>query len=275
MKKHSAQYKSSAFCLLFNEPDKLRSLYNALTGSSYGEETPVTITTLKNELTVGLRNDISFTIGDKTIVLLEHQSTINPNMPLRFLLYVATIFENRINRRDLYSKQKMKIPQPEFYLFYNGISDFPDKTTLKLSDSFAETDKEAEHFLDLKVIAYNINVGYNKELMDKIRDLDEYARFVDVVRKKRAKETDLEEAFRLAIKECIDNNILRDFLEKYGEEVMNSLLNISWEEYVEIHREEAREEEKLETAQRLKAMGLSPAQISEGTGLSQEKVEKL
>ena len=208
-------------------------------------------------------------------------------MPMRFFLYIAAIYENRIHRRDLYSKQKIKIPRPEFYLFYNGTSDFPDKTALKLSDSFAETEGDAEHFLELKVMAYNINIGYNKELMDKIRDLNEYARFVDIVRKKRTKESDLEGAFRLAIKECIDNNILREFLEKYGEEVMNSLLNISWEEYLEIHREEAMAEgregglaegsiqAKRDTARKMKVAGLSTDQIQTFTGLTQEEIEKI
>ena len=136
MKKHFAQYKDSIFRMLFNNTDRLRRLYNALTGSSYGEETPIVINTLNNELSMSMRNDISFTIGDKTVVLIEHQSTINPNMPVRFFLYLAAIYEKILHKRDLHNSPKVELPCPEFYLFYNGTSSFPENTILKLSDSF-------------------------------------------------------------------------------------------------------------------------------------------
>jgi hypothetical protein len=116
MKKHSSRYKDSVFRLLFNDPDKLRRLYNALTGSSYGEETPAAITTLGNALSRSLRNDIAFTIGGKTVVLIEHQSTINQNMPLRLLLYIAAVYERIIPRRDLYGRRKLKIPRPSLQI---------------------------------------------------------------------------------------------------------------------------------------------------------------
>ena len=227
MKKHTSQYRDSVFCLLFNNPDKLRSLYNALTGSSYSEETPVVITTLKNVLSLSLRNDIAFTIGGKTIVLIEHQSTINPNMPLRLLLYMAAVYEKIIPRRDLYTMRKLKIHRPEFYLFYNGNRAFPDRTVLKLSALFEKVHGNAKPNLELEVKAYNINAGHNKSLLEKSRDLREYARFVALVQKKKAGQSkeEREEAFRLAIIECIEHNILKEFLETYGEEVMKSLLN--------------------------------------------------
>ena len=285
MKKHSTRHKNSVFCLLFNDPDKLRGLYNALTGLSYGKDTPVSINTLKDELFEGPRNDISFTIGGKTIVLTEHQSTINPNVPAGLLFYIAAIYEKLLPGKSLYGKRIVKIPRPEFFLFYNGLDAFPDETVLRLSHAFEEDRETAEASLELLVKAYNINAGYNKELLGKVRDLDEYARFVDVVRKKQAGQKSKEkreEAFRLAIKECIEHNILKVFLGKYGEEVLSSL-NISWEEYVELRieeareegREEAREEANRETARRLKAMGLSTPQIAEGVGLSPEEIENL
>ena len=296
MKKHSTQYKNSVFCLLFNNPDKLRNLYNALTGSSYGTDVPVSITTLRNTLSLSLRNDISFTIGGKTVVLIEHQSTINPNMPLRLLLYMAAIYEKMIPRRNLYSRRKLIIPRPEFYLFYNGSSAFPDRTVLKLSSSFEKLCGSSKPSLELEVKAYNINAGHNKTLLKKSRDLGEYARFVAVVQKKK---TDLskdgqEDAFRLAIIECKEHNILKEFLETYGEEVMKSLLNITLEEFYQIRAEEAWEEgreeglkeglkealkesrqEKLESARKMKNAGLSTSQIKTFTGLSPQTIRKL
>ena len=277
MKKHSTRHKNNAFSLLFNDPDKLRKLYNDLSESSYGEETPVTITTLKDELFDGPRNDIAFTIDGKTIVLIEHQSTINPNMPLRLLFYITAIYDGITSGKSIYGKAHIKLPRPEFYLFYNGKEAFPQETTLRLSDAFEKVQGAAKLDLELEVKAYNINTGYNKELMEKNRDLDEYARFVEVVRRKRAglkSKNELERAFRLAIKECIEHNILKELLQKCGEEVMNSL-NISWEEYEELRLSEALEEEKHEIARKLKTMSLTHAQIAEATGLSPEEIEKL
>ena len=308
MKRHSTQHKNSVFCLLFDNPHKLRNLYNALTGSSYSEDTPVSIATLKDALVKKIRNDIAFTIGGKTIILAEHQSTVNPNMPVRLLLYIAAIYEKLLPRKNLYGKRMVKIPRPEFYLFYNGRDAFPDKTTLRLSPSFEKVQGAEKSFLELEVKAYNINAGHNKELLRKNRDLGEYARFVEVVRKKQAGRKNKEEAFRLAILECIEHNILREFLEEHREEVM-SCLDISWEEYVEIRTKDAVEEAEerghakgraetlkealekgraalkeaeeknrqktLESARKMKAAGLSASQIKTFTDLPLRVIKKL
>ncbi|MCL2295287.1 MAG: Rpn family recombination-promoting nuclease/putative transposase [Spirochaetes bacterium] len=297
------KYKDSVFCMLFSDQNKLRELYNTITGSSYSKETPMTINTLQETLGIGLKNDISFTIGDKTIVLIEHQSTINPNMPIRFLLYVAALYEKMILRKELYAERGLELPNPEFYLFYNGKAPYPEETTLRLSQAFkkragieegipdvVETNinfcTNLQYNLELEVKVYNINLGHNKRLMAKNRDLGEFAKFVEIVREKQAgltKKEELEEAFRLAIKECIEHNILRKFLETHGEEVMKSLLKITREEYIELRLESAREigkeeglaKAKLETARKLKTMRLSLSQIAEATGLPIEEVEKL
>jgi len=301
MKKHLSMYKDNTFCTLFNNPDKLRNLYNALTESSYDKKTPVVITTLKNELSQSIVNDISFTIGEKTVVLIEHQSTINPNMPLRFLFYVTAIYERMTPRKELYGTRRLKIPLPEFYLFYNGTSPFPDKVVLKLSHSFEKSSESNNPPLELIVKAYNINAGHNSSLLKKSRDLQGYAHFVALVRKKQAGQKDKddrEEAFRLAINECIDNNILKEFFEEFGDKIMKNILHMSVEEYIEIRAnevvedavEEARKEaeketqkkiqqeirrEKLESARKMKAMGLSTSQIAKSLRLSPQTIKKL
>ena len=298
-------YKDNTFCTLFNNPDKLRNLYNALTESSYDKKTPVVITTLKNELSQSIVNDISFTIGGKTVVLIEHQSTINPNMPLRFLFYITAIYERMTPRKELYGTQRLKIPLPEFYLFYNGTSPFPDKAVLKLSHSFEKSSENNNPPLELIVKAYNINAGHNKSLLKKSRDLQGYAHFVALVRKKQngqKDKDDREEAFRLAIKDCIDNNILKEFFEEFGDKIMKNILHMSVEEYIEIRanevvedavkeaekkarkevekeaRKEAEEKyrlEKLESARKMKESGLSINKIRTFTGLSPQTIKKL
>ena len=174
-------------------------------------------------------------------------------------------------------------------MLYNGITPFPERKLLKLSDSFEEVPGINKPGLELEVQVYNINTGYNKSLLGKNRDLSEYACFVDIVRRKKADAEDKEEAFRLAIKECIDNNILKEFLMKHMEKVLNSLLSISAEELYAIRMEESREEgleeglfkgrlegltqAKFETAQKMKKAGLSIEQIKKFTGLSPEEIE--
>ncbi len=108
------QYKNSVFTKLFGTPEKALELYNAISGKNYPESTKIKIVTLSDALYMEQLNDISFVIEDKLVVLIEHQSSINENMPLRMLIYIAREYERLTNRRDLYKEHKIKIPSPEF-----------------------------------------------------------------------------------------------------------------------------------------------------------------
>ena len=112
-------FKNGVFTTLFNNPDLLRDLYCALKGISLPSDMPVSINTLENVLFLDFNNDISFEIGGKLVVLIEHQSTINPNMALRLLLYISRILEKRVKGGTLYSKKTITIPWPEFFVLYN------------------------------------------------------------------------------------------------------------------------------------------------------------
>ena len=137
----NTRYKDSVFSLLFSDPDVLREVYGILEGISLSHDVPVTINTLQNVLFQNRINDISFEIGGKLVVLIEHQSTVNPNMALRILMYIARIYEKIIvDNRSLYTTQLIRIPRPEFFVLYNGKEPFPDEQTFKLSDAFESTD---------------------------------------------------------------------------------------------------------------------------------------
>ena len=90
------EYKSSMFTTLFSDTGKLLSLYNAVSGNDLPLDTPLQIATLENVLFNNRRDDIAFVLGDKIVVLIEHQSSINENMPLRMLIYVARVYERPI-----------------------------------------------------------------------------------------------------------------------------------------------------------------------------------
>ena len=86
-----------------------------------------------------LYNDVSYLVDNKIIVLAEHQSTINPNMPLRCLEYISRLYETLFESKEKYSRKLLNIPTPEFYVFYNGEESYPSDKTLKLSEAFIET----------------------------------------------------------------------------------------------------------------------------------------
>ncbi len=211
------EYKSTVFAMLFKDRDNLLSLYNALNGSDYDSADDLEIVTLENATYMAMKNDNSF-LFDQKLYLYEHQSTPNPNMPLRDLLYVATQYEKLINKKSLYARSKVAIPNPHFVVFYNGIYKQPEREILKLSDLYYHG--EEEPMLELKVVFLNINSGYNESLKESCRILREYTLFVEKVRHKIT-EDDIttETAIEESIQECISENILRDFLTANRKEV--------------------------------------------------------
>ena len=203
-------YKDSLFRMLFKDKENLLSLYNALNKTDYTDVEGLEITTLENAVYMNYKNDVSF-VFDFELMLYEHQSTVNPNMPLRDLFYVADILQKRTYDRDLYDSSLISIPSPRFVVFYNGTDPQPERQTLKLSDAYEKKQENLE--LELTVTIYNINYGCNEELMDACRTLKEYAMYVERVRT-YAKQMLLAEAVEKVVDECIVEGILSEFLRK-------------------------------------------------------------
>ena len=246
--KTNNKFKDSVFTMLFSDPDLLRELYCALGGVALPADVPVSINTLENVLFMDFNNDISFEIGGKLVVLVEHQSTINPNLALRFLFYISRVLEKKIEGRTLYSKKRLSIPWPEFYVLYNGVDSYPETKTMRLSDLF-ETPQalglspKAYPLLELEVKVININEGRNEAVVQRCRKLAEYSAFVAKVRLFLEETGDLEKAIAASIKYCRKHDILKEFLEIHGSEVLNMILT-EWntEDAIAFAREEGREE---------------------------------
>ena len=218
------QYKDTVFRMLFSEKENLLSLYNAVTGSHYQNAEALKIVTLENAIYMGMKNDLA------NIYLYEHQSTINPNIPLRDLIYIGIEYQQYLNDKSLYSSKLQKIPAPKFMVFYNGTDDVEDRMELKLSSAYEHLAGEPD--LELKVLMLNVNEGHNKDLMEQCQTLKEYAIYVARVRK-YASAQNLNDAVERAITECIKEGILVDFLRKNRSEVkMVSILEYDkeWEE---------------------------------------------
>ena len=238
-------YRDTLFRMLYRNKKRLLSLFNAVNGTHYDNPDDLTITTLEGVLYLGMKNDVSCII-DMMMQLYEHQSTVNPNMPLRNLFYVSDLLQKYIYEEgiDIYSRKQIKIPTPKFVVFYNGDEEQPERKEIRLSKAFSANTGETN--MELVVLQININKGQNEELKAACKTLQEYAEFTERAREHR-KEMELEDAIRTTIDECIRDGILKDFLLKNKAEVYHMCL---YEFDVELHervlREEEREEGRLE-----------------------------
>lgn len=231
-------FKDTVFRMLFKEKKSLLNLYNALNKSTYTNADDLEITTLENAVYMNYKNDISF-VFDFELMLYEHQSTYNPNMPLRDLFYVSRVLHNRVRDENLYSKKLIKIPAPQFVVFYNGVDSQPEQQILRLSDAFVK--RQEPPALELMVRVYNINLGHNRELLDTCRLLKEYAQYVEKVRT-FAKEMPFPEAVERAVEYCIRNGILSDFLSRNrAEAIAVSIFEYDEEKHMQSERKEWRE----------------------------------
>ena len=223
------QYKDTVFRMLFSEKENLLSLYNAVTGNAYQNADDLKIVTLENAIYMGMKNDLAFML-ETNIYLYEHQSTLNPNIPLRDLIYIGIEYQQYVDDKSLYSSRLQKIPAPKFMVFYNGTDAVDDRVELRLSNAYEHLAGEPD--LELKVLMLNVNEGHNKELMEQCQTLKEYAIYVARVRKYTS-EMNLNDAVARAIDECIKEGILVEFLRKNRSEVkMVSILEYDkeWEE---------------------------------------------
>ena len=209
-------YKDTVFRMLFSDKKNLLSLYNAVAGRNYKEADQLKIVTLENAVYMGMVNDVAFLV-DMGLQLYEHQSTYNPNIPLRNLFYISSEYQILVKDRSIYSSAVQRIPAPKFFVFYNGTEDMEDRRELRLSDAYL-TSQDAPD-LELKVTMLNVNAGHNRELMEQCRTLKEYSHYVERVRKYAA-QMELNEAVELAITECIREGILSDFLSRNRAEVL-------------------------------------------------------
>jgi len=237
-------YQDSLFRFLFGNKESAIELYNALEGTDYGMDTEVEFTTLENVLYVEGKNDLGFSIAGKFVVLTEHQSTINGNMPLRFLNYVAQTYNQGIANKKLFKRKTIPILTPEFFIIYTGEEDW-DKDELRLSDSFIGPEVKNSMELVVKIIDVRYNRKKAEIILERSEKLRGYSLLLNYVNLYRNEGHLLDTAIDIAVKRCIDENILRDFLIQHGKEVRGMLFDdITIEEFAEIRREESWEDGK-------------------------------
>ena len=274
------KYKDTVFRKLFSDRKNLLSLYNAINGTAYMDASQLEIVTLDNAIYMGMKNDLAFIINTN-LFLYEHQSTYNPNMPLRDLFYISGEYQKLVDLKSLYTSTRLRIPTPNFIVFYNGTEKNEDRWVEYLSESYENMSGEPN--LELKVIILNINVGHNKKLMEECQTLREYAQYVAKVRR-YSEEIELNTAVECAVSESIQEGILKEFLQKNRAEVIAmSIFEYNEEEEEKRKLRKAEYEAgmaegvmktKKETAISLAEMGLSVQQIAQGVKVEEKTVHK-
>lgn len=220
------RYKDRLFRMIFGYEKykrNLLSLYNALNGTSYTNPDDLEINTIDEAIWMGMKNDISCIINC-SMALYEHQSTYSPNMPLRGLMYFGKLYNKYLetNTQNIYGEKLVKIPTPQYYVFYNGERERPERMELKLSDAFQK--KIDSCGFEWTATMLNINFGKNKELMNSCQTIREYAILIDKIRTYQKSYGTLEEAVDKAVNECIENGVLAEFLLEQKAEVIDVVL---------------------------------------------------
>ena len=232
------QYQDRLFKAIFGREehkDWLLSLYNALNGSSYTDPSDIEINTIEGIIYVTMKNDISFLI-DSQLNLYEQKSSYNPNMPLRGLMYFAELYQKHLTKqdRDLFTTALVKIPTPNFVVFYNGSRNMPDVTKLYLSDAF-EIPAESGDF-EWTATMLNINAGRNKTLLQKCKPLYYYSCYVDRVKTNVRSGMTKENAVSEAVNFAIQNDFLDGYFKIQKAEVLNMSLTEFDQEAYDRHR---------------------------------------
>lgn len=283
MAKANREYKDSIFVDLFYSDEtaekNLLSLYNALHDTDLKDEGIIKKVKIEDVLYKNFSNDISCQVGKEVFIFGEHQSTINPNIPVRYAMYAGRAYEQVLDKRDRYRTRLVKIPTPEFYVFYNGKQNYPTQQELSLSDAFMTV--VGTNSMELKVTVININIDKEHIILDKCKVLKEYSQFISAVRAY----ADKEDSIKKAIDECMDKGILEEYLKRKGSEVRNMLVaEYSYEEDIKVKQEEAMneglsqgmEQEKVDTVRRMLGMGMFDLDvIAQVAGLSIDEVAEI
>ena len=284
-------HTDTPFRMIFSTRENLLSLYNAVNHSHYTDASELEIVTLKNAVYMNMKNDQAFLL-DMQLNLYEHQSTWNPNMPLRFLMYVAKEYQMLVRNQTLYASALVKVPTPHFVVFYNGETEQEAETILRLSHSFQQKTDKPE--LELMVRVLNINLDKKQEVLEACQLLKEYMLLVNKIRRYTDEYKDINQAVEQAVTECIEENILADFLRKNRAEAIEMCIFeyddkrekelIRKAEYAEGMKEGeriGREAGKKEEAERifniyqLFRANYTENQIKEKLGMNVEEVRKI
>ena len=277
------EHKDRLFTFIFGREENKNwtlQLYNAVNGSNYENDDDIELTTIEDAVYMGMKNDLSF-LFQWQMNVYEQQSTYNPNMPVRELMYVGKLYDKYIHLHGLniYGKELIKLPVPKLVVFYNGEDEKEDDTVLHLSDSFPEGFTESQSDLSVRVRMLNINVGKNKEIMENCRPLSEYSWLIEQIRK-NGKKMEIEAAVDHAINQMPSDYVIRNFLIGHRAEVRNMCITEyneaeTMQMFKEEGRKEGREEGQIIIIRNMLQSGMAPEDVAKVSGITINKVTEI
>lgn len=283
-KTFNREYKDTLFRRIFGKEDERSkrwrlNLYNALNGTNYTNPDDLELTTLENVICMTMKNDLSF-IVDSKMNLYEEQSTYNPNMPLRGLMYFSQLYQVWLTKqkRDLYGNSIVKVPTPKYIVFYIGNRNLDDIIKLKLSDAFLVPDQSGEFEWTATMI--NINEGHNNSLGKKCKPLYDYIQYVSRIKKNLKAGMENKKAISDALEWAIKENFLEGyFAEQKSEVEAVSLTEFDQELYDKIRFEEGEasgmQKKAIEVAKNLYSNGVSLELIAKSLNMTIEEVKEI
>ena len=245
------KYKDSVFTDLFGSDrdgkKNFLDLYNALSGSDYKlGEVSLERKVIEQSLYKTFNKDVSWEINGRLIVLVEHQSTVNENMPFRCLEYVTRIYEGIVPVKQRYAEKVYKIPNPDFYVVYVGKKELPLEQELRLSDAFFKKDSSK---LELVVKVKNCTDPKLLPIFKSCDILKEYCLFIEIV-EQNYNRLFPKKSFKKAIEIAMEQGILTDYLDRKSREVINMLCaKYSYKDDIAVKKQEAFEDGQIAGAQ--------------------------
>ncbi len=291
--KANQKIKSSVFADLFCDDEKdgkknFLSLYNAIHGTNLTlENTRLERKQIPQTLYKTFDTDISVLVNGRLFVLIEHQSTPNENMPLRCLEYYVHLLYGIVPAKARYNETLLKIPTPEFYVFYNGNRKLKQNQerehTMLLSDAFIEPQNEPMCEVKVKLANIGGEGGKNLPVVKNCAIMKEYCEFMEIVARHRSElgtfppDDELIACYDKAISETISKGILVDYLSRKATEVKNMFFDeYDYDLDMEAKKEDGRKEKAVEDARNLIKMNLgNPEQIAQAVGLPIDQVLEL
>jgi hypothetical protein len=275
------KYKDSVFTDLFgsdkNGKKNFLDLYNALTGTNYKvEEVKLERKIIEQSLYKTFNNDVSWEINGKLIVLVEHQSTVNENMPFRCLEYVTRIYEGIVPPKMRYAEKMFKLPNPDFFVVYVGKKELPKEQELRLSDAFYQKDNSK---LELVVKLVNCSDSQMLPLCGTCDILKEYCQFIEIV-ERTYNRLFPKRSFKRAIEIAMEQGILVDYLDRKSREVINMLsAKYNYKMDIAVKKEEAfqdgMEHKAIEDARNFYANGVSVEIIAKSLCMTEDQVRQI
>jgi len=268
------KFKDTFFRTLFHDEERALELCNAVEGTSYPKGTPVQFFSQGDKSLTRRNNDLAVVINNQLLSLKDHQGSINPNMPLRFLPFMTDILYTWIkDKRELYKNKLVTIPTPKFYVLYNG-KDKLKHDVLRLSDAFRFDD----HSFSMELIVKVIDINYNKGniVLQKSPSLDGYSYLIEQIREHMNAGASRDQAITRSVKHCIEKGVLADFLEKHYKEVCDMLTwECTFEDELEVRYEEGDENGFLRAAKKLLNKGMSLQDVINMLELSDSQISEL